>query len=390
MSTIDTQNIIFYLPAPILLLLACTFFLLWRIGLASAWQWSAGFLQTGCGFALSSFPIEPSFDQFVSGLLYTGAAYCYGSAILLHFDKPLLQRARRLVAFGFLLPHAVLVLAVPRLRWDLFLIEIVFALLIGMAIVTVAREAKQPADRSLVFAGLLLVLDCLVRAIAFTFLYPTSNEMGEFLHSGYNISVHVTTITVCLLFPFSAVAAMAAAAVQRQSMAAEHDPLSGLLNRRGFEAAVKALRGAEHRSGAILLCDIDRFKSINDTHGHLAGDRVIVAVGQELVRHAGDKARVGRFGGEEFILFVLGATAPEARDLAEHLRLQCAARRWTEAGLNRPITVSFGIATVAPGETPLDKSIDRADRALYLAKASGRNRVRLASTQSERQVDRAV
>lgn len=390
MSTIDTQNIIFYLPASMFLLMACSFFLLWRIGLASAWQWSAGFLQTGCGFALSSFPIEPSFDQFVSGILYTGAAYCYGSAILLHFGKPLLQRARCLVALGFLLPHGLLVLVVPRLRWDLFLIEIVFATLIGMVIAKVAREAKRPADRSLVFSGLLVVLDCLVRAIVFTFLYPTSNEMGDFLHSAYNISVHVTTITVCLLFPFSAVAAMAAAAVQRQRMVAEHDPLSGLLNRRGFEAAVSSLRGAEHRSGAIILCDIDRFKSINDAHGHLVGDRVIVAVGQELSRHAGDKARVGRFGGEEFILFVLGATEPEARDLAEHLRLQFAARRWTEAGLSRPITVSCGIATVAPGEDPLDESIDRADRALYLAKAAGRNRVRLASAQPERQVDRAI
>ncbi|MBB3977106.1 diguanylate cyclase (GGDEF)-like protein [Rhizobium azooxidifex] len=374
----DTQNVIFYLPSSIFVILAFFFLLLWRLGLSSSWQWAAGFAQTACGFALSSFPIEPTFDQFVSGVFYTGAAYCYGSAILIHFAENKWWPVRRPVAIGFMVPHTYLVLVEPSLRLDLFLIEMVFAFLLGFSVWKVAPKAKPAADLALVAAGALVVVDCLIRGILFTFVFRTSEAMSDFLHSAYNISVHVTTITVCLLFPFGAIAAMTAAAIDRHRHSAGRDPLTGLLNRRGFNAAVEGAGDAIGLSGAVVLCDIDHFKQINDTFGHATGDRVIVEVGNRLSQLQDDRMHIARFGGEEFVVFMDSAREDDAARWAERARRHLAASDWSAAGITGQVTASFGVAEMK--RSLIDPAIERADRALYLAKVAGRDRVASASS----------
>lgn len=374
----DTQNIIFYLPSAIFVILAFFFLLLWRLGLSSSWQWAAGFAQTACGFALSSFPVEPTFDQFVSGVFYTGAAYCYGSAILIHFGEDKWRTVRRPVAIGFMVPHTYLVLVEPSLRLDLFLIEMVFAFLLGFAVWKCAPKAKPAADLALVAAGALVVLDCLIRGIVFTFVFKTSEAMSDFLHSAYNMSVHVTTITVCLLFPLGAIAAMTAAAIDRHRHTAGRDPLTGLLNRRGFNAAVEGAGDAAGLSGAVVLCDIDHFKQINDTFGHTAGDRVIIEVAHRLSQLQDDRMHIARFGGEEFVIFIDSAREDDAAHWAERARHHLATSDWSTAGIASQVTASFGVAEI--GRSLIDPAIERADRALYLAKVTGRNRVASASS----------
>ncbi|WP_074070045.1 GGDEF domain-containing protein [Rhizobium gallicum] len=385
----EMQNIIFYLPSSLFLIMAFVFLLLWRIGLSSSWQWGAGFAQTASGFALSSFPIEPTFDQFTSGILYIGAAYSYGSAILIHFEQPLRQWTRRALAIGFLAPHTYLVLIIPSLRWDLFLIEIVFACLLGSTIWLAASRAKFAADVAFIIASSLVVIDCLVRGVVFTFLIQTSDEMADFLHSAYNLSVHVSTITVCMLFPFSAIAAMTAAAVNRHRNAAEQDPLTSLLNRRGFEQATQRSSGGTLLTGAIIVCDIDHFKKINDSFGHATGDHVIVEVSKELLKIQNQKTHIARFGGEEFVIFVLDASEIEVAQIAETLREKIATRRWVDLGFDRKVTASFGVAELDLSDFSVDAAIDRADRALYLAKLAGRNQVALASSIQEKHLGSA-
>ena len=120
------------------------------------------------------------------------------------------------------------------------------------------------------------------------------------------------------------------------------DPLSGLLNRRGFEEAV-----AHHDAGGSLIaCDIDHFKRVNDAHGHGLGDRVIVALADALRALAPADAAIARFGGEEFILFLPGADPAMATGIADAIRLRFAEQAASRLGLPGPLTASFGLTSL--------------------------------------------
>jgi diguanylate cyclase (GGDEF)-like protein len=155
------------------------------------------------------------------------------------------------------------------------------------------------------------------------------------------------------------------------------DPLTGLLNRRGFdEAAVAVLQqaGQANREVVALMGDIDDFKSVNDHFGHEFGDRVLCEIGGVLQRFAASHgALVARHGGEEFAALFVGVSAAQAVQYAETLRELCR----TEVRLGAataPITLSIGL-TSHIGETELSSIMRWADRALYQAKERGRDRV---------------
>lgn len=160
----------------------------------------------------------------------------------------------------------------------------------------------------------------------------------------------------------------------------ETDSLSGLLNRRGFDA--HAGRGFERARGrglpaVLIAADLDHFKAINDSFGHATGDRVIAHFAQMLRRAAPDGAVVGRPGGEEFVILLAGQDLAEARGYAERVRRDFAAHAAADMGLDRPLSASFGIAATMRGDT-LSELSRRADAALYRAKSGGRNRVAVA------------
>ena len=157
---------------------------------------------------------------------------------------------------------------------------------------------------------------------------------------------------------------------------AGHDELTGLPNRRTF---MGALGGHDpHRPISVLLCDIDHFKRINDRLGHLEGDRCLVEIGRlgrGVIEAAG--GLFARLGGEEFVVSLPGRDEREAMQIAEALRAAVAASGLAHAD-GRPLTVSIGIATGAPGPLRVDALLNAADEALYRAKAAGRNRVMAA------------
>lgn len=244
------------------------------------------------------------------------------------------------------------------------------------------NRARQLADRFLVFACVLIVVDCLIRGIVFTFIYPTSADMSEFVRSAYNLSVHVTTLTVCLLFPFAAISALSLQAVEKQRQAAARDPLTGLLNRRGFEAAVDDMTRAGVMLGSVLIVDIDHFKRINDGYGHDAGDRVIIEVARRLEKQSDQHLRLARFGGEEFVVLFGNTSEVAAAVWAEAMRAQLKDAGYA-AGLPLEVSASFGVSEVDDLQHGLTAAIKNADAALYAAKNSGRNRVMLASATSK-------
>jgi diguanylate cyclase (GGDEF)-like protein len=159
----------------------------------------------------------------------------------------------------------------------------------------------------------------------------------------------------------------------------ETDTLSGLLNRRGFEGrAANALQDADRRSMPIslVICDIDHFKSINDSFGHAGGDRVIAALAGFLSSTVRSHHAAGRIGGEEFAIVLPDADLAAARLFAEGARSAFAALAIDGLPAGRRFTASFGVAERRPGEG-FSELLARADAALYVAKKEGRDRVRV-------------
>ena len=148
------------------------------------------------------------------------------------------------------------------------------------------------------------------------------------------------------------------------------DPLTGLLNRRAFTATV-AERGTPY---VIAVIDIDRFKSINDNHGHSAGDKVLVEVAQELRLAFGDDAVLARLGGEEFGVVMPDRGREAAMAVLERARVRLARRTFSVDGAEIAVTFSAGLSG-SGGEQGYSSLLTDADKALYLAKSAGRNRV---------------
>jgi len=160
------------------------------------------------------------------------------------------------------------------------------------------------------------------------------------------------------------------------------DGLTGLFNRRAFVEAINHELNKADRNGtpmSFLVLDLDHFKQINDTHGHNAGDAVLSAVAKTLREKARGTDLVGRWGGEEFVVALPNTNERVAAQVAERLRESIATLQVSNAkGDPIPLSVSIGAAE-RKREEVLEAVVDRADRAMYTAKVSGRDRVCLAS-----------
>ncbi len=159
---------------------------------------------------------------------------------------------------------------------------------------------------------------------------------------------------------------------------ATHDQLTGLLNRREFDRILAEETDRSQRFGhpvALVMVDIDHFKSINDTHGHPAGDEVLREVARRLRAGVRTVDRVARFGGEEFALLIMETDAAAALEAA---RRACAEVAGTavqvRTDLTLRLTVSAGAASLPSDAATGDAVVAAADKALYAAKAAGRNR----------------
>jgi diguanylate cyclase len=156
---------------------------------------------------------------------------------------------------------------------------------------------------------------------------------------------------------------------------ARRDALTGLPNRRAFDEAFET-RCEDDGPFCLAMCDIDRFKRINDGHGHQIGDRVLSAVGRTLAEEC-DGHLVVRHGGEEFAILLHGIALADAATHLDGVRNVIAGRRFRLRETDKPlgqVTVSIGVTAVHAGET-IAAAFDRADQLLYTAKAEGRDRV---------------
>lgn len=157
--------------------------------------------------------------------------------------------------------------------------------------------------------------------------------------------------------------------------AARSDALTGILNRGAFMEEVSAQLSRQPQSGVLLLLDLDHFKSVNDTHGHLAGDKVLRRLTSAIGARLGERMVFGRFGGEEFALYAPDLDLEEGAVFAEVLRADVAALSIGHFDNLISATVSIGVASSVLSGGDVDTLIGAADFALYQAKADGRNTI---------------
>lgn len=162
---------------------------------------------------------------------------------------------------------------------------------------------------------------------------------------------------------------------------ARHDYLTQLLNRGGIMETLEQELSRSRRTGgpfSIIIADIDHFKQINDTFGHLTGDDVLFEVANRIKTCMRSYDSVGRYGGEEFLLVVPGCDQTQAFQVAEKIRKAVSHTPIQMSPAEKTITISLGVCTRTSETTP-DQMITAADSALYCAKRSGRNRAELSS-----------
>jgi two-component system, cell cycle response regulator len=156
------------------------------------------------------------------------------------------------------------------------------------------------------------------------------------------------------------------------------DPLTGLLAQRQFDAAFAAAVSSAERSSAplsVLVMDIDNLKPINDAHGHAMGGFAISEIGRLMARVISDAGLVTRFGGDEFMAFLPGLARKDALALAERIRVEVATHRFEQERVVIAPTLSIGVASFPEEGSSAKQLFASADRALYRAKAAGKNRI---------------
>ena len=168
---------------------------------------------------------------------------------------------------------------------------------------------------------------------------------------------------------------------------ATHDPLTGLWN---HEEILRILRRqlsrAEREGGdvSVIMADLDHFKKVNDTHGHMAGDAVLRLTSKRMLSMVRDYDYIGRYGGEEFLIVLPGCDSERALSFAERI---CQSIRGECMDIPEgmvPITISLGVATTCKGrKSDADSLVHAADLALYRAKKNGRNRVEIAADEEK-------
>lgn len=186
---------------------------------------------------------------------------------------------------------------------------------------------------------------------------------------------------VALSLVLGALVARQLVRTRRLRVLALTDELTGVANRRRIELIGEDAIAQAHADGralSLVTFDIDLFKRINDSHGHLAGDQVIARVADACRAALRQFDEIGRTGGEEFLVILPDTPREAAQQVAERLRTSVEGLRWDDVTPDLRVTVSLGIASLSAGDSSLRELLARADAALYAAKAAGRNRLETA------------
>lgn len=354
--------------------LGVVFALLFRSGIQSAGHWGAAYLLSAAAIAVYILPFDATALTLVSDGLFLGSYYMFGEAIIARFGVRPHRVLRLALSAGVLLADIYVVVGMESLSASVLVVDLGLSLQLAVACALCWRQMLRGIDLVIGLLALLSVVNNAGMALLFGLVAPPGEDVAHFLASNYAFIMQLFASAFSLWFGLAGLAAITLDMLRKYRKAAYHDPLTGLLNRRGFEAAVRRAREAEGQ-GALLILDIDRFKSINDQFGHDTGDLVLAGLADLLRSILPPKALIARFGGEEFVALLPGVSLAEGGALAHGVRLACVGRDWRPVGVDRAVTLCAGVSAYGAEDAGLRLALRRADTALYAAKEAGRNRV---------------
>ncbi|TCL72811.1 diguanylate cyclase (GGDEF)-like protein [Rhizobium sp. BK251] len=344
----------------------------------SATQWGLGFLAAAAGFCVPLMSFAPVVVQaLLADFLFLAAFFLYGEALLVRFGKSLTRPLRLSLASIGYLAIAFAVVVWGDLRSELIFSDIACAVLIGVPVIQVVRAPRRRIDVVLVAICGLVLVETVTRVSLFALLTSSGDGLSleSYMQSAYAYYSQLGASIIAFLLALAVLGTVVSDVIGRYRHAAEHDALSLLLNRRGFDQRIP-----KQPQGAIVVGDIDNFKDINDRFGHAIGDLVISSFAELLRQHFPKQAIIARFGGEEFVAFLPDHSANEAGTAAEKFRKALGAHSWEGILSDRQISASFGVTAIAKSDFALQDAISRADAYLYDAKRNGRNRVIVEGT----------
>jgi diguanylate cyclase (GGDEF)-like protein len=272
---------------------------------------------------------------------------------------------------------AFLIYDLPRGTWlQSVSYQTPFALSLFVSAIAVLLSVRRSLiDRVMVVLLILAGMQFLVKAVL-AVLVGAGSTPKDYIYSDYAIISQSATGVFVVIVGLMLLAVFVLEIMADERTNSEVDALSQVFNRRGFDAHCElALRRKADEVHAVILCDLDHFKRVNDTFGHYSGDCVIRSFAELLQTRTPEDAVVGRLGGEEFCVMVPTLSQEHALMLAQTLRAEIAMQQVAGLPQNFRVTASFGVATFrSSGE--LSTTLRHADAALYEAKAAGRNCVR--------------
>lgn len=318
-------------------------------------------------------PKDTGLNAMVSGTLYTAAVLLAAQAILLRSGRAFPWSWCPVLLAGFMALMAYFFYVDRNLLARVYIQNFGYGLiLLAAALRLRTATGERQVDRVLFWVLLAFALHFFPRTLMTLGLSAPAGER-PFANSVFWQTLQLSLAVLGAALALAIFAAAFSDLLDDVRRERNTDPLTGTLNRRGFDDAVAARLKKLAGPASLVLCDVDHFKRINDLHGHDAGDAVLMMLGRLLLDSAGIEDAVGRFGGEEFVVFLPAAGLQEATACAERLRAAVAGHRFPHLQDGEMVTASFGVAELRPGE-PWESLFKRADTGLYAAKNAGRNR----------------
>lgn len=358
------------------------------LGIAMIYCWSrlrdhryllwiaSGYISTAIPMGIHS--LMPN-EQLARWTLPLSAMYLYGVWALSHgvalrfggCAHPRLAGAIVLVTLGLLFYFSQidddLWLRLQILNWGL-------AFLVALPIKSIlsGRSRTIPLATLLRASYLTALLYAFVRVFALATLIPREMQ-PELTRSGFWLLMLATNMFISIWVALAILTSTAMSIVQTLDHERSRDSLTRLLNRRAFfEQVKKRLELYGHSGWAVMTCDLDHFKMVNDTWGHVAGDRALKEFGALLARTVRQDDLAARFGGEEFVLLIRSTSLHTAVLVAE--RLRSSVMNLHIPATAHTLTASFGVVQLN-SNGDINQAIEQADRLLYEAKHAGRNKV---------------
>lgn len=369
------------------LLFAVAFFLMWLNRREVYVAYAAGaYVATMVAFLFQDVaPVMPrELQRLPANIGFLATGVLFAAAIIGRYRLPIPWRAMSAAAALSAAVFTWFLLVDPNIPARIYSISVgagAIALMIVRALWPIAKP--HLIDKTLFWVAALSAANLFIRPLVIMIFVGGFDNYVGFQQSIYWTTVQFSQAMVSIIAAISLMVAVAIDMMAELRVQADGDPLSGLLNRRGFETKAEvalSLCRAEGRPAALLIADLDRFKRINDSHGHAVGDAIIEGFGA-LVRELGPANMIaGRIGGEEFAVLLPGASIETARQLAEIVRIALPTACAERIPPMLVPTTSIGLAAGTP-EGRLSQLMNQADEALYDAKHAGRNRVRAFTPQ---------